>query len=179
MKKLTLSISRYATFQAVAMKTAYHGVRTADAETLYDKVATVNADDALLDVFWRDCCASADSLFGEYGFGLACRNYDADYHVLLQMTDNWPSMQKSMIEVALQGFFVETMVARWMSIVMPEAENRYSALADKQMALVRNGLEARIRKPRPQCQPIHKKTIENEDKNDNSNHSVVETADSL
>lgn len=190
MKHLKISISKHQTLCDVEKTTAYQAVKNEAAARLYERVAVVKADHSLLESFWHDCRAIADHTLQEYRrhpmagippsvsvteFDHASATQDDDYHAFLLMPGNWDEMLVPTVKTSLHAFFVAYMVARWMALVWPEAASVHSALATTHLDQVKCCLEARIRQPRP-------KTIENheyEEKDDNSGHPSVETADDL
>ncbi|MBO4850331.1 MAG: hypothetical protein J5529_05430 [Prevotella sp.] len=170
MKKIFLSIKKPVTLREVAMLTAYIGVKHADVAEHFERLAVVKADAPLLETFWRDTCTKADHAFQEYLQGEsssppgtqdepssphtpphsdALRPHDDDYHARLALPDNWDDGQRRTLEGALHAFFVHHVVARWLDIVMPEAENLHATKAEEQLTLLKNALEKRKRAPRP------------------------------
>lgn len=151
MRAIHLQVSRAEVDEGVALTTAYHGVKNADAQSVYDRVALVEADGQWLAETFSDCAAQADGMLREYLHGghqddgrqpLAC------YQACLLMPDNWDDRQHESLQRQLRAFFVATVTARWMALVMPEQENRYAAMANLAAEGCLKALHAR-RRPLP------------------------------
>ncbi len=142
MNNMKLRMDRASILERVRMVTAYHGVKDAEASTRYERVAAVEADMPLLDAFWLDGCAHVDHQLREWlkEEREGCVEQGREHVVELRVPDSCDHKLSASLCRGLEHFMVSYVVARWMAVVWPEQENRYSADATQVLAAVRESL---------------------------------------
>ena len=154
MKDLELTVLRSDVMRQVALDTAYVAAKNVRADELCDTVPVVHADDELLGTFWLQACAIAREAVAEYLTVMPlmsrCAHAEspspsADLHLHLRLPDNYDLSQAMTARQSLASFLACHVLAKWLAVALPEAENRFSAAADMHLALLRIALHRRRR----------------------------------
>lgn len=161
MKDLEITILRSDVMRRVALDSAYVAAKNARADELCDSVPVVDADDELLGNYWSQACARARTALAEY-LSLTprpCAPVEAtlpsseDLNIHLRLPDNYNMATAITLQQLLASFLTYDILAEWLGIALPEAENRYRTAAAAHLALLGTALERRRRPLSPIRRP--------------------------
>ena len=132
-----IQIGKARVFDEVAKTTAYIGKKATSAQDpdAYERVAVVDANREQLDRYWTEACDGASLTLDHWVVSQTAQTLthhpelDRDYNITLGLTDNWNWAYLTTVREVLSSYLVNSMVAKWLLVVLPSQAEAYGALA--------------------------------------------------
>lgn len=144
-KVLNISVSKSEVFDEVGRITEYVGKKAA-VEGAYDTIATIKANDSMLDRFWSEGCDNLDNTFKHFVLNEPERG-DV-YELECIMTNNWNDSLEGGINEDSKNYLIQYIVAKWMRFVKADDEQKYLADAVAIVESIGSKLLSRVRPKR-------------------------------
>ncbi len=146
MRIVTIHITRSAVIHDVTQLTAYLAVKHPDSEALCDRVPVVPADDEILDAAWRIGCAQLDLCLRHRLVPSHCVPTCEAYSVSLLVPNHCGARQGEAVQAAAEAYLAAVVTAYWLSVAMPEAENKYATEAIRCLRMLDTTISRRHRR---------------------------------
>ena len=146
MRTIHIHIARSAIMREAALTTAYLAVKHPDSETLCDRVPVVPADDEILDAAWRLGCARLDLCLRHRLVPSHCVPTCEAYSVSLLVPNHCGGRQGEAVQAAAEAYLAAAVTAYWLSVAMPEAENKYATEAIRCLRMLDTTISRRRRR---------------------------------
>lgn len=148
METLTIHIGRADVWEEVAKTAAYTGDKLTDAdEGAYERILVTDDDIETLQRFWEETAAMANEALKEMleNSGPLSGDYDAT----LRVSRSYDRALDESVRVALQGYFVSAITARWFKLANKGEADAYLAESAGMMEEALRKLYHRKRPVRP------------------------------
>lgn len=150
MQIIKISISNSSIFEEISLASAYAGAKKDDEKGFYDRVATVNADETLLNRFVTEMHGVVADRFREFLTSTECGEEALGF--TLEVSGSYDnSLTPSVKEDIFRGI-VAGVISRWFRFTFPSQEETYRIQTDRFLERAYAKLCQR-RKPRRQ-QPV-------------------------
>lgn len=124
---ITITINKSEVLDEVSKTTAYIGAKSQDAAT-YRRIATVKANDELLEGYWQECRSGANIALSRW---LATdSSTDSRYQVSLQPSLSWASALQCAVGILLKSYFVNSILGKWLAVCGSAGAEGYVQLAE-------------------------------------------------
>lgn len=117
MKNFKIYLAKDNILRNISLITAYAGAKTEGNSSLYERVATVEADDALLSRFWMESCGEITEKLR--GLITASRCEDSCFELTIDLSEAFDESQFPTIESDLEAALTNGMAARWFRFTIP------------------------------------------------------------
>ncbi len=142
-----MSISRKAVMDEVAQTTNYSGDRKVGDEGAYERIATVDEDEAELGRFWNECRGEVAQAFVRLLSGEGMDEEDNDrYELRLNVSVSFDMALLPGMELGMFSYFVHSITAKWFVFTNKEEAG---AWADRSIALLEEVKEKAFFKKKP------------------------------
>lgn len=124
---ITITINKSEVLDEVSKTTAYIGAKSQDAAT-YSRIATVKANDELLEVYWQECRSGANIALSRWL--VTDSSTDDRYQASLQPSEAWMSSLQSAVGILLKSYFVNAILGKWLAVCGSAGAEGYVQLAE-------------------------------------------------
>lgn len=108
---IELNVNKCDVMAEVSQRTNYSGAKMDGDEKAYDRISTVDEDEAELNRFWDECRAEVAQAFIRL---LKSEGMNGDhYKVVLNVSASFDNALLPGMELGLFGYFVQGIVSRW------------------------------------------------------------------
>lgn len=118
MKNITISIEKGEIFDRVSLNTAYVGAKSASAAAHYERVATVEADSAMLEKLWKESCSEISDRLRE--FISEAESGDKILRLIFEVSNSYDESVTTSLEEDLRQALATGVTARWFGFSFPE-----------------------------------------------------------
>lgn len=118
MKKFIVTIEKEAVFDEVALNSAYAGAKSEPVNGLFDRVATVKADETLLSKFWKEMSGLIADKFRE--FISATENTDDVFSISMELSNAYDETLSPSVADDIRGAMAAGITAKWFDFSFPD-----------------------------------------------------------
>ena len=144
MKIIQISISKQEILENVALQSAYTGEKASQGAALFQKVATVNADNSLLLRLFDEMAGQITDRLKN--FIVECENDESGLALKLELSGAYDDALTPSVKSDLFAAFAAGVVYRWLSFSFPDRAPEWAQKTDKLLERVFTKLYNR-RKP--------------------------------
>lgn len=111
MTEITLTISKQDVYEEVAQTTSYTGSKMEDDQTAYQRIATQDEDQSMLERFWEESknmvCSNLKKML------ISEEEQNGTYTIILGVSSSFDSNLKDSMQSGLFSFFVMNITSKW------------------------------------------------------------------
>lgn len=141
---ISFSISREKVLEEVAKSTAYVGV----AVDAYEKVATVDANEEILDSFIEVACNDLLLAFGAYEPSIE------SLHFTLTVPESFDTGKAKTLERLVLEYIVSVLVWKWLYLMIPEKAVMWEQRAVETLSRIKSTMNVRTKVLRRKMSPF-------------------------
>lgn len=130
---ITIYIGKTRILDEAEKTSAYLGSKRSSVQDpeAYRRVSLVTANREQLDRYWMETCSAATSALRRWLVSVSDHTApdSQGYTITLEPSVSWPAALKSSVKESLTGYFVNSLLSKWLMIVLPEFAEVYANLA--------------------------------------------------
>ncbi|MCH5234901.1 MAG: hypothetical protein J1E16_06375 [Muribaculaceae bacterium] len=123
MKKIEIKINKTEILEKVSLSSAYLGYKAENAETLYDRISTIEADKPLLGEFWTEMCGIMTEKFRE--FIVNVEKEETGMNLTLELSNAYDDALTPSVKDNLVAAIVTGICGRWFRFTFPEKSEEW------------------------------------------------------
>lgn len=118
-KIIKINVNKAAIMAEVALASSYAGAKSENSErSLYDRVATIKADEEILSRFWRETCGMVCEKFREWISSLS--RSDEELEIALELSGSYEESLNGSVESDIFSGIAAGVIGRWFRYSYPE-----------------------------------------------------------